>query len=370
MSILAAVPAGAATGYVQTNLVSDLPAVASHIDANLKNPWGMASGPNSPIWVADNLTGVSTLYSGSGAVQSLVVGIPAPAAPTGIVFNGTSDFTVGPSQPAVFLFSAENGTISGWNPAAAPTSALVEVSIQSANYKGLAIGNNGSGNFLYATNFSAATIDVFDATFTQATLAGSFTDPNLPAGFAPFGIENIGGVLFVTYAKVDSGGQDDEPGAGNGYVDRFDTNGNLLSRFASAGVLNSPWGLALAPASFGDLGGALLVGNFGDGRINAFNPATGSPIGTLDDSVGNPIVVPGLWDLHFGNGGNGGLKEELFFTAGIPGPDSLEDHGLFGKLAVVLPSVIEVPTLQPALAGVFAFLLMAGALLTLVRQRT
>ncbi len=329
----------AATGYIQINLVSDIPLVAAHTDSNLVNPWGMASSATSPIWVSDNRTGVATLYNGSGIALGLVVSIPkpgggaSPGAPTGIVFNSTSDFS-----SDRFIFATEDGTIAGWS---GGTTASLEVddSGSGAVYKGIALGNNGTANFLYATDFHNGAISVFDKNFTPVTLSGSFTDPNLPAGFAPFGIQNIGGILIVTYAKQDAAKHDDVPGAGNGYVDEFDMNGNFLKRLISAGVLNSPWGLAKAPAGFGDLSGDLLVGNFGDGRINTFDPSTGAFLDTLNDSLGNPIVVQGLWGLLFGNGGNGGAQTECFFSAGIPGSGSVEDHGLFGKFAPRIPDL-------------------------------
>jgi uncharacterized protein (TIGR03118 family) len=330
-----------ATSYIQHNLVSDLSGVATHTDPNLVNPWGIASSATSPFWVSDNHTGVSTLYNGSGTPRSLVVTIPPPAggtppsAPTGVVFNGTSDFQVaGPGTAAHFIFATEDGTVAGWN---SGTNAVREVdnSASGAVYKGLAIGNNGSGNFLYAANFNSAAIDVFNGTYSPTLLAGHFTDPNLPAGYAPFNIQNIGGTLFVTYALQNAAKHDDVAGAGHGFIDEFDLNGNLLKRFASNGVLNSPWGLALAPASFGSFANDLLVGNFGDGRINAFDPSTGTFLGSLTDASNNPIAIEGLWGLRFGNGGNGGDPGTLFFSAGIPGPGGVvEDHGLFGSITV------------------------------------
>jgi len=375
--IAGAGPASAGTGYIQSNLVSDLPGVATFLDPNLKNPWGMASTPTSPIWVADNHTGVATLYNGSGVAQALVVTIPPPAggtgpsAPTGNVFNAsTTDFTVaGAGTAAHFIFATEDGTIAAWN---SGTSAVLKVdnSASGAVYKGLAIGNNGVGNFLYATNFSAGTIDVFNGSFSTTTLAGNFTDPNLPAGFAPFGIQNIGGILFVTYAKQDAAKHDDVAGPGNGYVNRFDTNGNLLSRFASGGALNSPWGLATAGANFGDLSGLILIGNFGDGKINGFHAATGTFVNTLNNPAGNPIAIPGLWALLFGNGGTGGLTSELFFSAGIPGPDEVEDHGLFGKFAAVPGPPPGIPALQLPLAVLLALFLAAAGMAMLNRRRS
>src|SRR5947209_3842433 len=280
-----------ATGFIQTNLVSDIAGVARFTDPNLVNPWGIALAPTGPIWIADNGAGVSTVYNGAGKAlppnSPLVVTIPPPAgsapgtqaAPTGIVFNGTSDFTVsanGNSAPAIFIFATEDGTISGWNAAVDRTNAILEVDNSAvpmagsgAVYKGLAQGSNANGNFLFATNVRAGTIDVFDKNFAKATLAGAFSAPNLPAGFAPFGIRNIGGSLFVTFALQNAAKHDDVAGPGNGFVDVFDTNGNLLKRFASQGSLNSPWGLALAPAKFGIFSNDLLIGDFGDGRINA-----------------------------------------------------------------------------------------------------
>jgi len=335
----------AAGVYQQSNLVSDLPGMAARTDSHLVNPWGIASSASSPFWVADNHTGVSTLYDSSGAPQSLVVTVPpAPSAPagtdgspTGIVFNGSTDFEVSSGSPARFIFATEDGTISGWAPSSG-TAAVVKVdnSPSGAVYKGLATGNNGTSNFLYATNFHANSVNVFDATYAPATLAGSFSDPTVPMGFAPFNIQNIGGVLYVTYALQDADRHDDVPGPGNGFINKFDLNGNLLGRFASNGTLNSPWGVVLAPAGFGEFGGDLLVGNFGDGRINAFDPVSGAFLGQMKDGSGNPITIRGLWGLRFGNGGNGGDPNTLYFAAGIPGPSGmLEDHGLFGSISVV-----------------------------------
>ena len=205
-------------------------------------------------------------------------------------------------------------------------------SASEAVYKGLAIGNNGTANFLYAANFHEGTIDVFDAAYAPATLAGSFSDATIPAGYAPFDIQNIGGVLYVTYALQDADAHDDVPGLGHGFINKFDLNGNFIARFVSRGSLNSPWGLAVAPAGFGAFANALLVGNFGNGRINAFNPATGALLGQLADDSGHAISIEGLWGLKFGNGGSGGDANTLYFAAGIPGPDQLEDHGLFGSI--------------------------------------
>jgi len=320
--------------FTQTNLVSDIPGLAEFTDPTLVNPWGMSSSGSSPIWVSDNGTGKSTLYNGAGVKQATVVTVPPPSggtppsSPTGQVFNGTST-NFGGSH---FIFATEDGTISAWT--SGGTAALkVDNSASGAVYKGLALANNGSNAFLYAANFNSGNIDVFNSSFGQVSVPGAFTDPNLPAGYAPFNIQNIGGKLYVTYALQDGSKHDDVSGAGHGFVDVFDTNGNLLQRLVSQGDLNSPWGLAVAPTGFGDFGGDLLVGNFGDGTINVYNDSTGAFVATLSDSNGDPIVDLGLWGLTFGNGGSGGSKANLYFTAGIPGPDSVEDHGLFGMIS-------------------------------------
>jgi uncharacterized protein (TIGR03118 family) len=237
----------------------------------------------------------------------------------------------GKSGPSSFIFATEDGTISGWNHNVDPNNAILEVdqSGSGAVYKGLALVRNESGHFLVATNFRNSTVDVFDRSFVPAALAGSFTDPNLPAGFAPFGIRNINGRLFVTYAKQNAKKHDDVAGPGNGFVDVFDSDGNLIRRFASAGTLNSPWGLALTPKQFGRFSEDLLVGDFGDGRINAFNPQTGEFLGQLENKDENPITISGLWGLVFGNGTKvGGSRNTLFFSAGI----AEEQHGLFGSI--------------------------------------
>ncbi len=335
------------TAFLETNLVSNLAGVAKTTDPNLVNPWGIVASATSPFWINDNGSGLSTLYTGAGVPQSLVVTIPPPggspagttAAPTGIVFNSTSsDFVVtsgGKSGKAAFIFATEDGTISAWSPAVNATNAILEVDKSAATppavYKGLALGSNSTnGNLLFATNFSAGTVDVFDKNFAAVNLgAGAFTDPTLPAGFAPFGISNIGGKLYVTYAMQDADKHDDVAGAGNGFIDVYDTSGHMLQRLVSGGNLNSPWGLALAPSNFGSLSNDLLVGNFGDGLINAYNPTTGAFVGQVTDIRGNAVHVDGLWGLSFGNGGSAGPTNTLFFTAGVNG----ERDGLFGSLS-------------------------------------
>ncbi len=329
--------AGSRRFYQQTHLVSDLSTVgAKFVDPHLKNAWGVVAPPNRPFWIADNATGVSTLYLGDGTPQSLVVTIPAPgggpAAPTGIVFNSTDSFKVSngkASAPALFIFATEDGTISGWNPTVNATQAILTVkNSASAIYKGLALGSSNAGSFLYAANFHDSRIDVFDKQFHQVHLSGSFRDPTLPAGYAPFGIRNIESGLYVTYALQGADKKDDVAGLGHGFVDVFDLNGHLLRRFASRGTLDSPWGLALAPDDFGPFSQAVLVGNFGDGRINAFDSHSGKFLGQLKDQSGNPITIDGIWGLTFGEGARGSDSHTLYFTAG---PND-EMDGLFGTI--------------------------------------
>jgi uncharacterized protein (TIGR03118 family) len=338
--VAAPVPA-AAQFYTQHNLVSDGAVPAGVVDPNLVNPWGLVASDTSPWWVADNGTDVSTLYNGNtGAKVTLTVTVHG--APTGIVFNGGSGFAVSKGTargPARFLFATEDGTISGWNPAVAPTEAIVAVDnlVSGAVYKGLAIATTNSGAFLYATNFHAGTVDVFDGAFTP--VLGGFVDSTIPAGYAPFGIRNLGDTIYVTYALQDENKKDDVPGQGHGYVDAFDRAGTLLRRVASKGQLDSPWGLAMAPDEFGKFSSHLLVGNFGNGRIHAFDPSRSNgrgefqTRGPLHSADGPPIEIPGLWGLAFGNGATAGPRNILFFTAG---PFD-EEHGLFGKLEVAPP---------------------------------
>ncbi|MDB5351408.1 MAG: hypothetical protein JWN86_2655 [Planctomycetota bacterium] len=330
--------------YIQTNLVSNDTTIvpAARADPNLVNPWGIVASASSPFWISDNGKGVSTLYNGSGTPQPLIVTIPAPggststAAPTGIVFNGSTDFSVtsgGKTGSSVFIFATEDGTISGWSPTVDATHAILAVdnSASGAVYKGLALGSSSSGNRLFATNFHAGTVDVFDANFKPVTLpSGAFTDSKIPSGFAPFGIRTIGSDILVTFAKQNGAKHDDVAGKGNGFVDLFDSNGTLISRIARKGTLNSPWGLALAPSTFGKFSGDLLVGDFGDGRINAFKIGRRKATfaGQLSGTNRKPLTIDGLWGLSFGNGAQAGPVDTLFFTAGPNG----EKDGLFGNL--------------------------------------
>ena len=333
----------AQNAYRQRNLVSDLPGVAENIDANLVNPWGIAFSPTSPFWLADNHSGVSTLYTGDGVAQSLVVNIPSPAgftplgAPTGIIFNSTTNFMVASNAPARFIFATEDGTIVGWNTG---TNGVLKAdnSASGAVYKGLALASIGGADYLFATDFHNGKVDVFDTNFDPVALSAAFVDQAIPAGFAPFGIENINGQLYVSYALQDADRHDDVAGPGHGYIDVFTTSGQLVRQLVATGLLNSPWGMVMAPPGFGPFGGALLVGNFGDGAVNAFDAGTGSWLGTLNDTNGVPVQIAGLWGLAFGNGTKAGASGTLYFTAGIPGPGVIEDHGLFGSLEPVFPA--------------------------------
>ncbi len=341
-ALIVALATPATAQYQQQNLVSNLPNVAVHLDSNLVNPWGITFPPTGPFWISDNGAGVSTLYDGDGnpfpSANPLRVTIPPPAggtssAPTGVIFNDTADFVVssgGNSGAARFIFATEDGTISGWNRSVDPSNAILaaDESSSGAVYKGLAMAVKGGANFLYATDFHHGFVQVFDSSFHPAW---TFTDSGVPTGFAPFGIRNLGGNLFVTFAKQDADAHDDVKGPGNGFVDIFDSAGHLVRRLISRGALNSPWGLAIAPAGFGVFSRRLLVGNFGDGRINSFVLASGQFTGTLRDTQGAPIVIDGLWGLTFGNGATAGSTQDLFFTAGLNG----EADGLFGRIRIM-----------------------------------
>jgi uncharacterized protein (TIGR03118 family) len=303
---------------------SETALVTSATDPDLVNPWGVSFSATSPFWISDNGTGKATLYNTAGVKQGLVVSMPSGStAVTGQVFNGTASF-----NGDTFLFASENGTIAGWRGALGTTAEQVFAPTGAA-YKGLAISD--AKDVLFAANFAQGTIDVFSGT----TRIGAFSDPTVPAGYAPFNVQNIGGKFYVTFAL--RSGIDDMPGAGNGFVDIFDPTAHTFSRLVSQGALNSPWGIAIAPGGFGSIGGDLLVGNFGDGLINIYDPVTFALIGSLGDPSGNPIVNDGLWALTFGNGGNGGLTNSLYLTAG---PND-EAGGLFARIdAVPEPSTI------------------------------
>jgi len=319
--------------YGATNLVSDIPGSARRTDSNLVNPWGIAVGSSGTIWVANNGTGTSTLYDQNGVPQDLVVTIPASATntdsanPTGIVFNSGTGFVVsegGVSGPAVFIFVSEDGSISGWAPTVAADHAIIAVDDgdEGAVYEGATLGDSSSGLRLFVTNFSEGKVSIYDDTFAEIEDEGAFVDPDIPSGYAPFGIQNINGLIYVTYAKQDRDKEDDVPGPGHGFVSVFDADGNFINRLASRGPLNSPWGLTLAPdRKFGNLTGALLVGNFGDGEIHGYDITTGALLGTMSKPDGTPLREDELWALHV-------IDNKVYFTAGIVE----EEHGLFGYI--------------------------------------
>ena len=330
--------------FIETNLVTDGLEPAANTDPKLINPWGISESPTGPFWVSDNGTGVTTLYSTNGTPQALVVTIAVPldqttpAAVTGQVFNPFAstnpDAFVVAGRPAAFIFATEDGTISAWNPAAVTSSVLtVENSKnpfdgadgQGAVYTGLAIASTVEGPTLFAANFRHGTVDVFNGSFQQV---GSFTDPDLPKGFAPYNVQALDGKLFVTFAEQDESKSGSVPGAHAGFVDQFNLDGTLGARVASGGPLNAPWGLTIAPASFGAFAGDLLVGNFGNGHIDAYNLTTDHFDGALRDQDGKPLAIGDLWALTTGNGGNGGSANTVYFTAGVQN----EANGLFGAL--------------------------------------
>ncbi len=316
------------TGYSQTNLVADTAGVANHTDAQLSNPWGISFIPGQPFWIANNNGGTSTLYDAQGNKNSLVVGIPGasvnpcnPGCPTGTVANSLSGYF----GNGAFLFDTEDGIIANWT---GQGNAVVAVdnSAAGAVYKGLAVVTNNEGTFLLAANFRSGQIDVFDRNFNPTHLTGTLTDPNLPAGYAPHGVHVISNVIFVAYAMQDAAKHDPTVGSGLGIVDTFDMEGNFTRTFASGGTLNAPWGVVATPASFGTFSNDVLIGNFGDGTINAFD-SHGNFVGQVKDSAGHVITNPGLWDMVFGQGGTGD-PNTLYFTAG----GANQTSGLFATL--------------------------------------
>jgi uncharacterized protein (TIGR03118 family) len=345
--IVGAAPAGAANinsvnSYKVTNLDSNVPGRAMFQDPDLVNGWGITAGPTTPWWVADNGTHKSTLYNGNTGVKNpnVIVDVTGaggdPADPTGVVFNGGAGFAISSDGPtARFIFDGEDGGISGWAPGAT-ASTLEFTATNGAVYKGLAIGTSSGHQYLYATDFHNDHVDVIDASWHEQTWAGAFVDPGIPAGYAPFGIQNIAGEIFVTYGKQDADRHDELDGPGFGFVSEFDTDGTFVGRVASGGALNAPWGLAWAPADWERFGGHLLVGNFGDGRINAFRPTASGweDRGHLKTANSHPVAIDRLWGIGFGNnngsnGGQAGSDHTLYFAAG---PDD-ESNGLFGSVS-------------------------------------
>jgi uncharacterized protein (TIGR03118 family) len=320
-------PLFAATAYFETNLASDIPGLAANLDANLKNPWGMSFGPSTPFWVSNQGSNDSTLFNGAGAPQSLVVS--TPPSPTGQVFNFTPSFLLPTGGKALFLFASLSGTISGWN-AAQGTTAIAPITTPGAVFTGLAIGNNGTGDELWAADFANSRIDTFDAAFGSTTSTGGFVDLTLPAGYSPYNIQMIGGKLYVEYANVNPITHRATTTPNTGVVDVFDLNGNLLQRLATNTNLNSPWGITMAPAGFGSFGGDLLVGNFGDGTISVFD-AGGTFQGKISGQNGAPLVNSGLWALNFRATGSGFDPNTLFLNAGI----NNEADGLFAEIQIV-----------------------------------
>jgi uncharacterized protein (TIGR03118 family) len=314
-----------AQDFTQTNLISDIPGLGAVTDPNLVDPWGVSFSAGSPFWVSDNVTDLATVYTGAPSISSTVVSVPG--GPTGQVNNGnTSAFILSDGKSASFIFDTQAGTIAAWNSGLGTVSATPYTN-SAASYTGLAIGTNGGNTYLYAANGNGAgSIDVFNSSFAPVNLgSSSFVDPNLPANYVPYNIQLIGSQLYVTYVIYDSMGNETP----SGVVDIFNTNGAFVSRFSSGGPLDAPWGITLAPSGFGQFGGDILIGNFLNGEINAFNSTTGAYLGTLDGNDGNPISDPGLWALEFRTAGASSTNPEaLYFTAGI----NDETDGLLGEI--------------------------------------
>lgn len=320
----------AATAYFQTNLASDVPGLSPNLDGNLKNPWGMSFGLTTPFWVSNQGSNNATLYNGAGVPQSLVVST-APG-PTGQIFNTSSSFALPTGGKSLFIFATLSGVIDGWNGAQGTTAVPKFTATDGAGFTGLAIGSNASGDLLYASDFNNARIDVFDGNFAPTTVSGGFIDSSLPSGYSPYNIQAIGGLLYVEYAQVNPTTHRPVIAAGAGIVDTYDMNGNLQQHLVtSGGALNAPWGVTQAPAGFGSFGDDILVGNFGDGKINVYSPTTGALLGTISGQNGSPIANSGLWALNFRAPGSGFDTNTLFFNAGING----EADGLFGEIQMV-----------------------------------
>ena len=341
----ATLPASAQGVYVQHNLTSDIAGLADKTDAKLVNAWGIDRSATSPWWINANGSGFSLVYDATGAAapaaSPLAVPVPVPptqtgtSTPTGIVFNGTQDFAIAAGKPASFIFATEDGTISGWNSGVNSGQAVLEVNQAGTSvYKGIALGQIGGKNVLYAANFRQARVDVFDASFAKMLLAaGAFQDSNIPVGYAPFNVAVLNGFAYVAFAQQDAQQHDNVAGHGLGYVDKFSADGTLVTRFEHGPWMNAPWGIALAPTNFGELSSRILVANFGSGQIAAFEATSGQFVGMMRGKR-KAITIDGLWGLRFGNDAAAGPSNVLFFTAGIQD----EDHGLFGTLSVLPPA--------------------------------
>jgi len=324
-------PSLADTLYAQINLTSNVPGLAANTDPNLRNPWGMSYSATSPFWISNQMSGNATLYNGAGVPNALVVTTPGSGAfsgPTGQVAAGLAGNFLLNGTPSSFIFATLGGTIDAWNGGNTATTVRF---VAGAEYTGLAIDNNGSGNFLYAANYATGQIDVFDSTFTPATLPGSFSDPTIPAGYVPYNVQALKGNLYVEYALKGASGNPLNPqrGAGNGFVRVYDANGNLLAGAPaiSGGNLNAPWGVAFAPADFGTFSNDLLIGNFGNGMINAYDPTTGLFVGTIMGPNGLPLVNNNLWGIGIRTAGTFDTNA-LYFAAGI----DMQNDGLFGEI--------------------------------------
>lgn len=350
-------PASTTSAFTATTLDSNITGSGKQ-DPNLSHGWGISFAPGTEVWVADHGSNKSTLYDGNGNIDSaVVVNIPANKAggasgPTGTVSNSTTNFAIsknGVSAPAQFLFVGTGGTLSGWAQSVDSGNAVTvfDGSDQGAVYTGLAIYTQGSTNMLMAANAGAGSVDVFDAHFNKITLAGGFKDPNVPTGYKPFGIQTIGTQVYVSYAHFTPGVPIEDHAAGLGFVDIFDATGTFVKRLVDfGGALNAPWGMTVAPASFGQFSNDLLIGDFGDGKINVYDPSSGAMIGTMSDSSGAPLVITGLWGLAFGNGAFNQPTTTLFYAAG---PTATQ--GVYGRIDLASTSTTPTPTATPTSSG-------------------